>query len=153
MKPRTTATRRPLVIVSLRSGIASSATQAGVVNSSAKTVASGRSVRPKAHPSVAAKWITLRARWSLKRRGFSPGRSSGLTSARASRIRTPAALRTASISKIENVGARARTAMAVAEKDEESAAHPEDDGEDAAMGHGGPDDVNASSDYPASSTA
>ena len=44
------------VIVSLRSGIASSATQAGVVNSSAKTVASGSSVRPKAHPSVPAKW-------------------------------------------------------------------------------------------------
>jgi hypothetical protein len=34
-----------------------------------------------------------------------------------SRIRTPAALRTASIAKIEKVGESARTAMAVAEKE------------------------------------
>src|SRR3712207_7196493 len=39
-----------------------------------------------------------------KRRGFKPDLSSGLTSARASRIRTPAPLRTASISKIEKAG-------------------------------------------------
>jgi hypothetical protein len=36
---------------------------------------------------------------------------------------------------------------------EERAAHPEDDGKEAAMGHGGSDQVNVSSDYPASLAA
>ena len=83
----------------------------------AKTVASGMSVRLKAHPSVLAKWSTLRTRCSFMRLGFKPGRNSGLASASIRRMRTPAALRIDRISNTENVTDSSRTATAVAEKE------------------------------------
>ena len=82
-EPGKNATNRPRVIASFRNGIARIATQAGDVNSSAKTVASGRRVRAYAQPSVPAKCRTLRSRCSLIRRGFNCGRSSGRKTAKA----------------------------------------------------------------------
>ena len=74
-------------------------------------------------------------RCSAKRRGRTLARSAGCGSASATRMAMPAALRSARISNSASDRANARTATAVAENDDESAGHPEDDGEDIALCH------------------
>ena len=67
---------RLLVIRSPSTMAASSATQAGVVNSSANTVANGRSVTASDQLYWPKKCVMLRAKWNFMKRGATCGRSS-----------------------------------------------------------------------------
>ena len=85
------------------------------MNSSAKTVASGRRVRPYAQPSVPAKCRRLRRRCSLIRRGFNCGRSPGRKTAKARSRRFPKRCGWKGFQRPKRAGDNSRTATAVAE--------------------------------------
>ncbi len=63
MKPKTSATTRPRFSRSPSMKMAMTLAQIGVVNSMAKTSASGSSAIPVIQPSWAAKWTMLRENW------------------------------------------------------------------------------------------
>src|SRR5262249_36968526 len=88
-----------------------------MVNSRAKTVASGSSVMPMAHRNCAPKWMGLRVTCSARRRAESARRCAGLNTPSASRIANPPPLRIASISMMRSVPANARIDTAMAEND------------------------------------
>ena len=117
IKPSTTAPIRLTVSGSRKNHAASSASQAGLVNSSANTVASGRSVMLNAQAYCAAKCTLLRSACIPMRRGRSEARSACRTQASAKRIVSPAALRIARISNTLNVRASARIDTAMTEND------------------------------------
>jgi hypothetical protein len=126
---------------SCSSGTASRATQAGAVNSSAKTVARGRSVRLKARADemqdVAGELHAEPAR-SQAGPQMRPEQREGQEDEDPHRI--------AGRQDLEHrEDRRERTHRnRGGGEGQESAAHPEDDGEEAAMGHGETDHVNAS---------
>src|SRR5215475_8929009 len=88
-----------------------------MVNSRAKTVASGSSVMAVAHRNCAPKWMVLRVTCSARRRAESARMCAGLNAASASRIASPPPLRIASISMMRSVPANARIDTAMAEND------------------------------------
>src|SRR5216684_62487 len=116
-KPSTTAPARLVVMRSRSSHAASKASQAGLVNSSANTVASGSKVMLSAQAYCAAKCTLLRSACVPMRRGNNEARSAGRAQASANRIARPAALRSARISNTLNVRASARIDTAMTEND------------------------------------
>src|SRR5215475_124335 len=88
-----------------------------MVNSRAKTVASGSSVMPMAHRNCEPKWMMLRVTCNARRRAESARMCAGLSAPSAKRIANPAPLRIASISMMRSVPASARIDTAMAEND------------------------------------
>ena len=108
---------RLLVMRSPSIGMASSATQAGMVNSSENTVANGSSVTASVHRKVPTKWMLLRARCRPMRLKASSLRSSALAAIRINRTIRPKPERIDRISNVVRYWDRARTATALAEKE------------------------------------
>ncbi len=115
--PRMTAPIRLGVIRSPRKNGARTIVQAGIVNSSANTVASGSSSRLQAHRYWDPKWTVLRSRCRPMRCVLTVCRSSGRTAMTASMIASPTEERMVRISTMLNALARPRTAIAITEND------------------------------------
>ena len=117
ISPRTTAPIRLGVSRSESSQTASKAVHAGVINSSAKTVANGNSVNAVAQQYCAPKWITLRSKFSGIRRGRTSGRRSARVPKSVSIINRPTPLRMLRISKMFSLPASMRIDTAIAENE------------------------------------
>ncbi len=112
-----TAPMRLGVMRSPRKNGASRMVQAGMVNSSANTVASGNSSTLHAQRYCEPKWMLLRNRCRPKRLVLTACRSSGRTAMIASTIRIPTAARIVSISTTLNDPDSPRIAIAMTEND------------------------------------
>src|SRR5258705_9427529 len=117
MNPKMTAPIRVGVRRSPRKMAASSAVQAGMVSSSANTVASGSKVSLVAQAICEAKCTLLRARCRPMCRLLTARMRSGRARPIASRMTTPIALRSARISRMPSTCDNSRIETAIAEKD------------------------------------
>src|SRR5215471_4895694 len=115
MRPSTTAPIRLAVMRSPSTGSASRSAHAGAVNSSANTVASGRSRRLFAQRYCAPRWTVLRKTCSGRCRLKTVDRRSARTAARVAITTKPRPARAARISMTLNVSASTRTETAIAE--------------------------------------
>ena len=110
--------------------------QAGIVNSSANTVASGSSVTLSAQRYCAPKWLVLRATCRPMRESVTPCRRAGRARPAASTMASPQAERIVRISKMLERPRQLADRHRHDRERQQRAGHPQHDADHAGEGHG-----------------